>query len=50
MKTTPPFMPHDGTHCSVSHPQRMVDGKACHPVSPGFRRGLFVAFTSLSLE
>jgi len=42
MKTTPPSMPDDGTQCPGSNPHRMAPGKACDPVSPGFRRGLFV--------
>jgi len=43
MKTTPPSMPHDFMPCSGSNLQPMAPGKACNPVSPGFRRGLFVA-------
>jgi hypothetical protein len=35
-------MPHDGTWCTGAKPRRMVNGKVRHPVSPGFRRGLFV--------
>jgi len=42
MKTTPSSMPHDGTQVPGSNPRRMAHGKACNPVSPGFRRGLFV--------
>jgi len=43
--TTPPSMPDDGTQFPGSHPRRMAPGKACHPESPGFRRGLLVPFT-----
>jgi len=42
MKTTPPSMPDDGTHFSGANPNGMALGKARHPESPGFRRGLFV--------
>ena len=41
MKNTPSSMPHDRTPCAGSHPHRMATGKACHPESTGFRRGLF---------
>jgi hypothetical protein len=42
MKTTPPSMRRDFMPFFVSTPHRMGSGKACHPESPGFRRGLFV--------
>jgi hypothetical protein len=45
MKTTPPSISDEGTQCPGSNPHHMAPGKACHPVSPGFRRGLLVPFT-----
>jgi len=42
MKAIPPSMHHDGTRCAGSRPHRMAPGKARHPESPGFRRGLLV--------
>jgi len=50
MKTSPPFMPDDGTQFPGSNPRRMANGKACDPVSPGFRRGLFVSFPRVKLR
>jgi len=44
MKTTVPSMPDDGKHLPGSNPQRMAPAKACHPESPGSRRGLLVPF------
>ena len=42
VKTIPPSMPDDGTQLPGSNPHRMAPGTACHPESPGSRRGLFV--------
>jgi hypothetical protein len=48
MNTTPPSMPDDGTQLPGSNPHRMVNGEASDPVSPGFRRGLFVTFARVT--
>jgi hypothetical protein len=45
MNTTPQSMPDDRTQLPGSNPHRMALGKACHPESPGSRRGLFVEAT-----
>jgi len=42
VKTIPPSMPDDRTQFTGSNQHRMAPGKACHPESPGSRRGLFV--------
>jgi len=40
-KTSPPSMSCNATRFHAANPNRMAPGNACHPESPGFRRGLF---------